>query len=443
MLSSRLKPWGRRQNLPLLVLSIFVILLASLAADSSSSLAQVKPQSESNSRLKCRQNLGFAVYEKWEKPVGLFPFYQDCKLGYIDARGKVVIPAQFDWGDSFYDQLAVVRITRNERIKYGFINQVGQFVINPEFDSAEHFSDGLAGVRLGKQSGYVDRKGVVIIPPRFTEVTPFFRGLARVKVSTDQAPRGKWGCINKKGEFVVPPQYDELRPFTDQIIVSGIFNGDRWKWGLISWTGENILEPHFDLIGSFYEGVAAVTHGGKGGLINSEGQLIGNQTYHQALTNFSDGLMAVIVDRQVGYLNRKGEWVIPPQFNYAGAFSEGLAPVKIGDKFGYIDKSGRVVIKPQFDEAIEFSEGLAAVRIGAHYGFIDRKGLVKIQPRFHGVSPVRSGVAFATLYSDQGYIDKNGEFISRWRASDKDYPYKPPVIVTPLDKLQLATDNGN
>jgi serine/threonine-protein kinase len=412
-----------------------VILLAGLAADSASGVAQVKVQPESNSKLKCGQNLGFAVYEKWEKPVGLFPFYQDCKLGYVDARGRVVIPAQFDWGDSFYDQLAVVGVTTNEKTKYGFINLAGRFVIDPEFDSAQHFSDGLAGVRLGNQSGYVNRKGVVVIPPRFAEVTPFFRGLARVKISNDKTHRGKWGCINKKGEFVVPPQYDEIRHFTDQIVVSGLFNGDRWKWGLISWTGETIFEPHFDLIGSFYGGVAAITHGGKRGLINSEGQLIGNQTYHQALTNFSEGLMAVMVDRQVGYLNRRGEWAIPPKFNYAGAFSEGLAPVKIGDKFGYIDKVGRVVIKPQFEEAIAFSEGLAVVRIGAHYGFIDRKGLVKIQPRFQGVSSFRSGVAFAPFYGDEGYINRNGEFIRRWRASDRDYLYKPPAIVTPLDKL--------
>ena len=33
------------------------------------------------------------------------------------------------------------------------------------------------------------------------------------------------------------------------------------------------------------------------------------------------------------------EYVIKPQFDYAGTFSEGLAAVRIGDKYGYISKA--------------------------------------------------------------------------------------------------------
>ena len=32
------------------------------------------------------------------------------------------------------------------------------------------------------------------------------------------------------------------------------------------------------------------------------------------------------------------EYIIQPQFDYAGPFSEGLAYVKIGEKWGYISK---------------------------------------------------------------------------------------------------------
>ena len=69
-----------------------------------------------------------------------------------------------------------------------------------------------------------------------------------------------------------------------------------------------------------------------------------------------------------GYMDKEGNVVINPQFDYAEGFSEGLASVRIGDresgKYGYIDKEGKMVINPQFDLAWRFSEGLAKVEIG-------------------------------------------------------------------------------
>lgn len=421
-----------RRRLQTLALVLFF--LVNLIGPAAASGPQYQPRSDS--KKKC-DALGFDVYQKWQKPVGLFPFYQDCKIGYVDTRGRVVVPPQFEYGGSFYEQLAVVGVKINEKVKYGFINQRGQFVIDPEFDTAHPFSEGMAGVRLGNQRGYIDRKGAVVIPPRFAEVTDFYRGLARVRMFNEKGHHGKWGCINKKGEFVVQPQYDHIQHFTERIIIAGLnSNNGQWKWGLISWTGETIREPQFDLIGSFDDKVAMVRLAGHRGLINSTGQLIGNQKYNEALTNFSEGLIAVRVDNQVGYLNRRGEWAIRPQFNSGRAFSEGLAAVKIGEKFGYINKAGRVVIKPQFDEAIEFSEGLATVKIEWRYGFIDREGVIRIPPRFNSVTSFRGGAALARTWDSEGYINRNGEFIRRWPPADiEGFPLR---LISPLKDVPPA-----
>jgi len=59
--------------------------------------------------------------------------------------------------------------------------------------------------------------------------------------------------------------------------------------------------------------------------------------------------------------------VIEPQFNDAGSFSEGLAAVKINGEWGFIDKTGKLIIEPQFDRAGSFFEGLAAVNIGGKF----------------------------------------------------------------------------
>ena len=38
------------------------------------------------------------------------------------------------------------------------------------------------------------------------------------------------------------------------------------------------------------------------------------------------------------------EYVIRPQFDWAGYFSEGLAAVKMGDRYGYINKQGQYAV---------------------------------------------------------------------------------------------------
>jgi len=78
---------------------------------------------------------------------------------------------------------------------------------------------------------------------------------------------------------------------------------------------------------------------------------------------------------QCGYLTLEAD-----SFTF---FSEGLTPVKIksscpflgvGDKWGYIDKKGDLIIPPLFDSAGFFNQGKALVKVGDKYYYIDKKG---------------------------------------------------------------------
>jgi hypothetical protein len=161
------------------------------------------------------------------KTVWSISFYQDCKLGYVDTEGRVVISPQFDRAGFFHEGLAVVGVAINGKLKYGFINRTGRFVLDPEFDSASNFSDGLAQIRLDRKSGYIDRKGQVVISPQFAEVFPFYRGFARVRIfSSEPDLRGKWACINKRGEFVVPPYCRCCKRFNHAIIAARTLFGE-------------------------------------------------------------------------------------------------------------------------------------------------------------------------------------------------------------------------
>ncbi|MGN7055431.1 WG repeat-containing protein, partial [Neisseria sp. P0003.S004] len=76
---------------------------------------------------------------------------------------------------------------------------------------------------------------------------------------------------------------------------------------------------------------------------------------------FSEGLAAVatVDTNKYGYINTKGEMVIPPKYEEAFYFNEGLAAVKILDKWGYIDKRNQWVIPARYKSAYNFEDGMA------------------------------------------------------------------------------------
>jgi WG containing repeat len=439
MVNRVLTPRERKRKLVrLIVFTVSVIIPATLSVHFIS--GQVKYPPQGDAKPKC-EPLGFAVYEKWEKPTGLFPFYQDCKLGYVDTTGRVIIQPQFDRAGFFYEGLAVVGININGQLKFGFINQAGRFVIDPEFDGAHKFSDGLAGIVLANKSGFIDRKGRVVISPQFREVTPFYRGLARVRIITSEGTfRGRWGVINNKGQFVVPPKYDGIRHFTDQIIVAGLFTNEKWKWGLISWTGKTIIEPESERVDNLRKGIDPIKFKGKPKIVDNVRTIWGSEEYTRSIIDFSKGLIPVSINEQLGYLNLQGELVISPLSLSAQAFSEGPVPILVGRKYGYIDKTGKMVTSLRFDGAKPFSEGLARVRIDMKYGFIDKKGVLKISPQFNSVSHFIQGVALAWVEGYQGYIDRNGKFIRRWPYSTLVPPFNPQKVY-PLDNRPRIQEN--
>ncbi|KAF0172590.1 MAG: KWG repeat protein [Limisphaerales bacterium] len=115
-----------------------------------------------------------------------------------------------------------------------------------------------------------------------------------------------------------------------------------------------------------------------------------------------------------GYRDKHGEFVIEPQFDYAGEFSEGLAVVGLGKfpatKWGYINREGKVVIPAQFDGAHDFSEGMAAVGIGGKLGYIDRTGKLVVPPQFDEAQKFSGGRARVRIIKEgYGYISKTGE----------------------------------
>lgn len=168
----------------------------------------------------------------------------------------------------------------------------------------------------------------------------------------------------------------------------------------------------------FSEGLVAVLKKDKWGYMDKKGNIVMPFEYETA-SDFSNGLATVSKDYKYGAINHSGDSVINLKYSHLGEFKEGLAaftPVN-SDKNGFINTKGKVIVEPIWDQAMDFSEGRAAVAKGdyenAKWGFIDPTGKVVIEPKYDsafieamGDSPDVTGG-----YFENGTIDvyQNGE----------------------------------
>lgn len=89
-------------------------------------------------------------------------------------------------------------------------------------------------------------------------------------------------------------------------------------------------------------------------------------------------LLSFSLGRQFGFINLKGDIVIPPRFSDAYEFSDGVAAVKDSQtlRWGYVNQLGEYVIEPQFLFAQPFCGLLAMAQLSEkhYYGLINRSG---------------------------------------------------------------------
>jgi hypothetical protein len=194
---------------------------------------------------------------------------------------------------------------------------------------------------------------------------------------------------------------DDYAPFREEGKV-GFRNAD----------GKVVIPPQFEDTLGFSEAYAPVKLGGKWGMVDHLGKVLGTGTHWFSLSQFHEGV-AVTREKEGGevfYLNRNKGNGVPGVFADAADFSEGLAgATQDGKKWGFIDFRGKFVIEPQFEEVGPFCEGLASFRRGKHFGFLNRRGEVEIDPKFDSVATFSAGRVLAALSGKGVMANRLGE----------------------------------
>ncbi len=132
------------------------------------------------------------------------------KIGVLDIQGNVVVPFHYDgivhrgnykfYGRNFNDGLLAVGIEtgsyRNTVTKYGYVNDKGVLAIPVQFDYVDEFNEGLAPVKKDNKWGYINTKGELVIPYKFEYAERFEKGIANVQT------KNAYKKIDRQGNFI-------------------------------------------------------------------------------------------------------------------------------------------------------------------------------------------------------------------------------------------------
>lgn len=269
--------------------------------------------------------------------------------------------------------------------KWGYTDAQGKLAIAANYDYAENFYEGFAVVALNNQPCVINVSNKRIIDTGlYSSIQRYSEGLAKV---TDF----------KQHQFFVDYEGNQV------VVVNDAFYDARpFKNGL-----SNIAQ-RTDLHESKF-GRDVVTDGYKFGFMNKRGEVIIPIEFDDA-DDFINGYARFRQGTRFGIIDSNGNIILKPTYANIGRFFEDLAVVDAGGRYGYINKEGAEVIKPQFEYALDFSEGLAAVRAEGKYGFINTKGEIAIKPQFEAVRPFSEGLAAVRVNGKWGFIDTKGKF---------------------------------
>jgi hypothetical protein len=257
----------------------------------------------------------------------------------------------------------------------------------------------------------LNEKGNVVFSIEAVSVSDFHNGLSKVYKNTliKNAWVSGYGFIDKTGKVVIECNLPKAQDFFGPYTWVQYKNQDYFS--LIDRKGNVIPTKKYSKTDYFYpfqQDVCAVYEDEKMGFVDTTGNEIIPCKYLGS-TTFEDGLASVCnynsVKGEYGYINKKGEEVIPLKFVQAGqsSFFKGLARASVLGKTVLINKEGKIVFKTLKGNIQGHNHSLITVFTKPNrkgWGWLNFKDQFVIKPEFD----------YANDFSEEGYaiVEKNG-----------------------------------
>lgn len=357
---------------------------------------------------------------------GIIGVRQNGKQGYVNLKNQVVIPLVHDRVFEIND--GMIRVKKGS--KFGFYNTKGELIYNIEFDEAEDFKDGKAVVvkdgksmtisKTGSSKQKEETKAVINLQKIGSDISSLdlqysnalSDGLRKVVLD------GKTGYVDAAHKIVIPFEYAAGYDFKGGYGVVGVLKNG--KQGYINKKNEVVIPIEFDKIFEISEGLIGVIKGDKQGFFDTKGNKVFDVIYDFA-TDFSGGVSFVEKDGKDGYIaypkTSNKDIILTTEdivWDRKDSEKDGYHRVQKGKYWGIIDSKNNIIIPIMYSACHSYNAKyqMVGVKHGSKQGYVNREGLMIIRIEYNGVYEIHDGIIRVLKGGRYGFFNTKGEVIT-------------------------------
>ncbi|MBQ0095722.1 MAG: WG repeat-containing protein [Bacteroidetes bacterium] len=313
---------------------------------------------------------------------------KDGKCGYIDTTGTLRIPLQFDYAGIFRDGVAQVLECRGEggfTIDESRIHEVSDSYWNVDDYTINWFGQDYSKAFIDKSGHFTDFHDTVSV--NIFEIAPELKYETAGDSCRLIGPMGEtvFECagVPEVATYIFASETMTLQWGKDNLKVidkSGTVTATLSGWEIWDSFDDKYVVKYTTgkkyILGKRYgnHGPLSIRSFNKYKYRLKDKENRNLSKGYKYISRYVEGLANACNGHRYGYLDSKGNVVIPFRYKSAGDFREGLAKVGNGKHYGFIDKDGNTVIPFIYDEAYCFHDGYTAVKKNGKWGFIDKSG---------------------------------------------------------------------
>ncbi|MFA7289226.1 MAG: WG repeat-containing protein [Melioribacteraceae bacterium] len=245
-----------------------------------------------------------------------------------------------------------------------------------------NFHDNLAVISMKKKYGYIDRNGEIVIPIKYMYGSDFSNGLASV--------------IGENGSCIINIKGKELLELSGAVITF-TYNESCAKISILDSEFANVTEFIIDENGADHDCTESCPI-----------ELFKESVYDNDL--FSCGLVRAVKDGKFGFVNQKGEEIIPFKYDKVSRFHRDFAAVKLNGKAGFIDIKGEPYLSGDYEDAAYTREGYFFVKKNGCWGAVDYQDKELIEFKFDEIGTYQEGIIPFRIGGLWGIMDLIGSF---------------------------------
>lgn len=252
-----------------------------------------------------------------------------------------------------------------------------------------------------------------------------------------------WGYIDANGKLAISPMYEYVNNFSCGYARVRLSGGDA---PIFIDTKGKMQQASFDSAGDFYYKYSRIEMNNLYGLMNTSFDFTCQPMYYYLGIMSENGLVSAKLTSKDkwGYVNAKGENMIPAMYDYAGTFEGGVAVVGIGSKCGAINTKGDYVIQPMYDDLEAVGHGMIAFVQNDKRGLMNAGGKVVVQPIYDKLGYLVDNDLIPACRNDKyGFINKSGDEKIAFVYDECSSFYEGYAVVSQNDVERVIDTKGN